>query len=937
MPGDDPTSARDWHTQTVEEALATLDATDRGLSSESAEARRARHGPNELPQPAPPSAVRTFLRQLRSPLSYVLLAAAAVSLAIGEPVDAAFIGVVLFVNAAIGGFQEWHAERSVQALQRLIRTRTTVLRDSEVELDSRELVPGDVVLLEAGGRVAADLRLLATNGLELDESTLTGESTPVTKSVLWTGDPSTPVVDRENLAFAGTTVTRGRGRGVVVATGSQTVVGELAGDVVGIQAGDPPLVHRMAQFTRTIGLAVVALAVAAVVLGVGFRGFGLFEMFLFAVALMVAAIPEGLPVSMTVALGVATRRMAGVGVIVRRMVAVEGLGSCTLIATDKTGTLTENLLTVRRVRLPSGESYDVTGQGYDPDGDLVATNPGMELDSDETLGTSAQPALERLARAARLCNEATLTEHDGEWHWRGDPTDVALLSFARKVERDGPRADDGLRSVAQIPFEPERRFAAAYYREGQGTVSTGRETGQTRVFVKGAPERVLDMCAWPSATVDTAADADDVNADTDTDIAAADDATETARRAATDLAKDGYRVLALAVGRLDGEFDPDDPPTPDGLTFLGFVGMRDPLRPGTQEAIASARRAGIEVSMLTGDHPETALAIARELGLASDSDEVLTGRELADMDEAGLREAVQRTRVFARVAPDQKLRIVEAAKAAGHFVAVTGDGVNDAPALQTANIGIAMGASGTDVARDTAELVLSDDDFATIVGGIRQGRIAYDNIRKVVYMLVSTNASEIVLVLLSLAAGLPLPLLPAQLLWLNLVTEGGQDIALGFEPEEGDVLDRPPRDPGEPIFDRLMVERTLLAAAVIGGAGFLTFRWLLDAGFAVAEARNALLLLMVLFENVQVGNSRSETRSLFRVSPTSNPLLLLSAVGALLLHVGALYVGPLQAVLETSPVALSLWLPLVGIALVLAAVMELHKLSWRARAGTGGS
>ena len=903
MATDPSTDSPAWHTLAATAVLEEVGSRERGLTDSEVAERQSKYGPNELPQPAPPSALLIFVRQFKSPLIYVLAVAAVVALAIGEYTDAGFIVVVLVSDAIIGAFQEYHAEQSIQALQELLRVRATVVRDgAAVEVDSTEVVPGDVVILEPGNRVPADTRLLNASGLEIDESTLTGESTPVTKEAEWTGDEATPVADRLNMAFAGSTVTRGRGRAVVVATGSDTVVGQLAQDVMAIEGGEPPLVHRMEEFTRTIGLAVLVLAILSIAIGVGFREYSFFEMFLFAVALMVAAIPEGLPVSITVALGVATRRMTRVGVLVRRMVAVEGLGSCTFIATDKTGTLTENELTVRRVQLADGATYDVTGQGYEPEGEVVGVADAPDPEGD--------PALGRAARAAVLCNEATLQQRDGEWTWRGDPTDVALLAFGRKLAWDRESALDRYEPVTTIPFEPERRFAASYNRDREGT---------DWVFVKGAPERVFELCAWPAA--------DGVDRDE-------------AQRMASALARDGYRLLALAEATLDTPVDPADPPSePSGLALIGFVGMIDPLRVGADRAIATARSAGIDVCMVTGDHPETALAIAQDLGLATDPEEVMTGRELASLEGEARARAIRETRVFARVSPDQKLKIVEAVQRTGHFVAVTGDGVNDAPALHTANIGIAMGESGTDVARDSSELVLSDDNFSTIVSGIEQGRIAYDNIRKVIYMLISTNASEIVLVLLSLLAGLPLPLLPVQLLWLNLVTEGGQDIALGFEPAEGNVLDRPPRDPDEPIFDRLMIERTALAAVVMGVVGFLTFKWFLDTGQSVEMARNGLLLLMVLFENVHVGNSRSETRSLFSLSPFSNPILLASAVVALGMHVGALYLGPLQAILDTAPVAPGLWVELLGLALILAVVMELHKVSWRVRTApqVGGS
>ncbi|MGQ4556630.1 HAD-IC family P-type ATPase [Halobellus sp. GM3] len=895
-----PAETVPWYTRSLSHVYEALDTDGGGLSSEDAASRRAEHGPNRLPKARPPTVWAIFLRQFKNPLIYVLGAAAVVSFAIGEETDAGFIAAVLLVNALVGGVQEWRAERSSQALQQLIRTRATVVRDGETrEVDGEELVPGDVVLLESGYRVPADVRLVSTHGLEVDESALTGESAPVLKDETWEGSDRALLGDRRNMAHAGTVVTRGRGRGVVVETGANTVVGRLAEDVTAVEGGQPPLVTRMERFTRAVGLVVLVAAAVTALLGVFLQQYDAVEMFLFAVALAVSAIPEGLPVGITVALGVASRRMATVGVIVRRLVAVEGLGSCTMIASDKTGTLTANELTVKRVQLPGERAFEVTGEGYAPEGRVVRDGHPPDPDvADE---------LSRLARASVLCNEGHLYQHDDGWTWRGDPTDVALLSFGRKLGWSRPSALEAYPPAEEIPFEPERRYAATFHREDDGTDGGGGAA----VFVKGAPERVLEMC---------------------TDAVDGTFSRAALERQAEELAHEGYRVLAVADGRLEAGIESGgQPPEPENLTFLGFLGLIDPLRPGVDAAITAARRAGIAVTMITGDHPETALAIARTLGLADSRAEVTTGDALVDAAPETLAEILETTRVFARVSPDQKLKIVEAARGAGHFVAVTGDGVNDAPALRQANIGIAMGKTGTDVARDAAELVISDDNFATIVAGIKQGRVAFDNIRKIIYLLISTGAGEVLLVLLSLAAGLPLPLLPVQILWLNLVTNGIQDVALAFEPEEGDVLDRPPRETDERIFNRIMIERVLVAALVIGVGGFATFVWLLEQGFSEAAARNHLLLLIVLFEVVNIGNARSETTSLFALSPLESPILLAGTVSAFLIHVGAMYLPPAQAVLGTAPVPAAQWLRLGGIALTIAVAIELHKLGWAAR------
>jgi P-type Ca2+ transporter type 2C len=888
-------SVSTWHAEPLPHVLDLLAASERGLDDAAAATRLAADGPNELPKARPPSALRIFARQFRNPLIYILAAAAAVSAAIGETVDAGFIVGVLLLNAAIGGIQELRAERSSHALQQLLRTTATVVRGGEIrDVDAAELVRGDVIWLEPGQRVPADVRLLTTHALEVDESLLTGESVPVAKDASWLGEADATLGDRSNMAHAGSMVGRGRGKALVVATGSHTVVGKLAIAVAGDAGGKPPLLVRLERFTRVIGIVVLIAAALVGLIGVAARGYAVTDMFMFSVALAVSAIPEGLPIALTVALAVATARMARRGVIVRRLAAVEGLGSCTLIATDKTGTLTCNELTVRAAILGDGSHVEVTGEGYAPVGDVFADA--------QPLSGAQREALRTLAHAVARCNEATLHHGDGAWVWRGDPTDVALLSFAGKA---GVRHEDSLDEapeVAAIPFEPDRKYAATFHQVGP----------VIEVYVKGAPERVLEMCAWPSP----------------------DAATRWADQA-REMAAAGQRVLGVAMGRLEGPVsDPDTPEEPSELQFLGLVGMIDPLRGGVREAIDACHHAGIDTTMITGDHPVTALAIARALGLASSPDQVISGADLGRLTEEELAELVTRIRVFARVSPDQKLDIVRAARRAGHFVAVTGDGVNDAPALRSANIGVAMGKAGTDVAREAAELVITDDNFATIVAGVEEGRAAYDNVRKVIYLLVSTGAAEVVMITLALIFGLPLPLLAVQLLWLNLVTNGIQDKALAFEPGDPEALDRPPRRPGERIFNRLMIERTLVAAAVMGGVSFAAFWWMLEAGWREAEARNAVLLLMVLFENVHIGNCRSETVSLLRMSPLKSPILLIGALAAFTTHVIAMHVPMTQRVLGTAPVSLDTWLVLAALALSVVIAIEIQKWIWRRRSGS---
>lgn len=878
---------RAWFAMPLPAVLDAVSAAEDGLSDDEAARRLAQHGPNVLPRRKPPTLFDILLRQFKSPLIYLLGIAAGVSLAIGEVKDAAFILGVLLINAIIGTVQEVRAERASEALQQLLRIRAAVRRSGRVlDVDAETLVPGDVVYLESGNRVPADLRLIAAKGLEVDESLLTGESVPVAKNAGWSGAADAVLADRLNMLHAGAMIATGRCHGVVTATGSKTEIGRLALDVLRSEGGRPPLVERMEVFTRRIALVVLLAATGVAVIGVALGRYSIEEMFMFGIALAVSAIPEGLPVALTVALAIGTTRMARRGVIVRRLSAVEGLGSCTLIASDKTGTLTCNELTVQQVRTPDGCVFEVTGQGFAPEGQFLIDDTPIDPDQ--------QAALADLARAVTLCNEAELLLRDGAWVWRGDPTDVAMLAMAHKLAWSRVASEERHPMVNEIPFEPERQFAASFNRDGD----------VVRTFVKGAPERVLSMLA------------------PEQDAAAL-------LAMARDMAEAGYRVLAVAQGAApDGLTASDTPPEPVGLTCLGLVGMIDPLRPGVREAIAAAQDAGVATIVVTGDHPLTALAIARELGLATRADEVVSGADLVAATPESLPDIIQRTRVFARVAPHQKLEIVNAARASDHFVAVTGDGINDAPALRAANIGVAMGKSGTDVAREAAELVISDDHFGTIIAGIEEGRIAYNNIRNVIYLLISTGAAEVVLVTLALLFGSPIPLLPVQLLWLNLVTNGIQDVALAFEPGIGDERHSPPRPPRESIFNRLMIERTLVAALFMGIVGFGLFRWCLAAGWSEAAARNALLMLLVLYENFHVFNCRSETRSAFLMSPLRSPVLMLGVVAAFSIHVAMTYLPMGNRLLSTVPIDAELWLLLLTLSLPILLVMELHKLSW---------
>ncbi|MEJ1996279.1 MAG: HAD-IC family P-type ATPase [Limibacillus sp.] len=853
-----------WQALSGEDALMLLESRREGLDSQEAAQRRKRFGLNILPRRQPPGWGAILLRQFTNPLVLLLIAAATISLIVGEGEDAAFIAVVLIFNAGVGAAQEKGAEQSAAALHRYMESHVRVLRPGgEERIVASLLVPGDIVALESGDSVPADLRLLESQRLSIDESLLSGESQAVAKDAKLLLPHEALLTDSCNLAFAGSSVNGGRALGLVVETGAKTQIGHISSALQSTSEQPPPLVLRITRFTRRLSIASVVI-VAIIALADYMRGAELVEVFITAVALAVAAIPEGLPIAITVALSIASRRMAQHNVIVRALPAVEGLGACTLIASDKTGTLTENRLTILR-------AYTA-------------------LDGHKTLNGRKSPSCESLhalLRAGLLCNDAQISGEETI----GDAVDRAFLTAAR---------DQGLMVTAErgkwprlygIPYEPERRYQATFHRQ------EGAQTSRLLACVKGAAEVVLPLCENVSEESHAVADA---------------------------LASEGLRVIAVASGELsEAEAHITEQP-PRGLRFLGFVGLSDPLRKGAQQAVSDCARAGVRVCLVTGDHPRTALAIAQSLGLAQTEEEILTGSDLHSEDPM-LEERICAARVFARVEPLQKLRIVESLMAAGHYVAVTGDGVNDAPALRSANIGVAMGRSGTDVARSAADLILTDDAFSSIVAGIEQGRIAYDNVRRVTLLLLATGFGEIVLFLLALIVGLPLPLFAVQLLWLNLVTNGIQDMALAFEKGEPDTLDRSPRPPSEPLFDRRMAEQVGLAGLYMGCSAFLVYGLSLHWGWGETQARSATLLMMVLFENVHALNCRSERRSILRLPLSGNPLLVLSIAGALGLHLASAWIPWLGDTLDIVPPTWEALALLIPLALGLVLLMESYK------------
>lgn len=895
-PGDGEASReqRAWHAIEVDEVVEEFDTDlDAGVSSDDAQQRLERHGPNEVAREEGTPWWRTLVSQFQNPLIYILMVAGVVAILLGELIDAGFIVAVLVLNAAIGFYQERQAEKSVQSLMELVSPDATVVRDGEERsIEAREVVPGDVVLLESGDRVPADIRLSTARSLQVDESLLTGESTTVDKHTDPVDDDAA-LAERTGMVFNGATVSSGRGRGVVVATGGTTELGKIAEQMRETADLDSPLQQRMGRLANIIGIVIAASVVLTFVIGL-LLGIELQEMFLVAAALAVAAIPEGLPIVVTVALALGVRRMARRNAIVRNLPAVETLGSTSLIGADKTGTLTQNQMTVKAVW--------AAGERYDPDDEDVPAEPG-DAERVDPPGPDAEPRL--LAQLAGvLANESDLELTDDGVELDGDSTETAFLLDAA---RHGFLPDDCREQWADegdIPFESERRYSAAF---------RGLD-GDHYVFVKGAPERVLEMCS------EFAGD-DDLDADQ-------------VREVAEEMAREGLRVLATAYRKLSGAPDPESPDEPDGLTFLGLHGLYDPPRDGVKEAIEGCQRAGQRIIMITGDHAATARAIARQIGIVVDDEaEVLTGSDLDDMSEDELEDRLPEVAVFARVSPEHKSKIVDAAHALGHVVAVTGDGVNDGPALKNADIGVAMGDAGTDVAREAADMVLTDDNFVSIHDAVEEGRITFDNVRKVTFFLVATGLGTFLVVPISIFVGWPLILVPAQLLWANLVTKGLQDLSLAFEPGEPDVLEHPPRSRDEPVITAQLWWRTAIVGVVIAAGTLFMFEWAQrQPDLTLDQQRTVALSTLVVFQALHLFSSRSELRSVFQMSPISNRFLVLAQLGALVVHVGALYLGFTQFILRVEPIPLDAWLWIVLVSLSVLVVVEIDKLIRRRRA-----
>ncbi len=895
MEHQDTIAQKQWQALRKEEIFSKLKTSEKGLKQQEVKKRLGFYGENKLPEGKKVTLLQIILHQLLNPLIFILVAAAVASVAIGEGKDAIFIFLVIFINSALGTYQEFNAERSASSLQKLMKIKARVRREGkETEVPSEEIVPGDIVLLESGMKVPADMRLLEVSGLEIDESFLTGESISAKKQIA-TLQQNLGVAERTNMAFAGATVMKGRGLGVVVCTGIDTQVGKISQDVTESASAKPPLVQRMEKFIKQISIFIIVLSIIlAVILRI--QGMDLTAIFFFVVALVVSAIPEGLPVALTVALSIAAKRMAKRNVIVRKLTSVESLGSCTVIASDKTGTLTVNEQTAKIVQLPNGSLYTIEGQGYNGEGKVVDSQGKL-------IEISENDEIKKIARIAVFANEGSLSKENDKWLYYGDAMDVALLGMSYKLGVKPKKWLKEEKPIGKIPYESERKFSASFYNV-KNSVFIG---------VKGAVETILDFCTIMSVNGETKRiDKDKILAD------------------AEYLAKNGYRVLAFASGEYKEYqkkevYEAEDIPS---LTFYGLVGFIDPLRSEAKISVKQCREADIKVIMITGDHPETAGTIARELGIADESTSVVTGQMLAEADPAdspAYEQLVASTTVFARVSPSQKLEIVDVLIRKREFVAVTGDGVNDAPALKRANIGVAMG-SGTDVAKEVGSMIVVDDNFSSIVAGVEEGRFAFDNVRKVIYLLISTGTAEIILFLASIFAGLPLPLLAVQLLWLNLVTNGIQDVALAFEGGEPGAMKRSPRKPSEKIFNPLMINQTIVSGATMG---FIVFGlwYYLNTYTQIDEihARDLILLLMVFMQNFHAFNCRSESASVFKVPLKRNIILVIGVIAAQGIHILSMQIPFMQDILRIEPISFNEWLYILILAIPMILVMEVFK------------
>ncbi|MDZ4201098.1 MAG: cation-transporting P-type ATPase [Gallionella sp.] len=886
-----PTSGNhNWHSQTAAEVLGTVDTKPEGLSHDQAGQRLEQHGPNRLTPAQRRGPLMRFLLQFHNVLIYVLLAAAGVTALLAHWVDTAVIVGVVVINAIIGFIQEGKAEQAMEAIRRMLSPEATVLRDGKrIVVAAETLVPGDIVLLASGDKVPADLRLLSAKNLRIEEAALTGESTAVEKNIAAV-DAHASLGDRFCMAYSSTLVVYGQGMGVVVATADDTEIGRISAMLQEVETLTTPLLRQMETFGRWLTGAILALAALAFLFGWLVHSFGLGDMFLAAVSMAVAAIPEGLPAVLTITLALGVQRMAGRNAIVRRLPAVESLGAVTTICTDKTGTLTRNEMTVQRA-ITAAQVFEVSGAGYAPHG-------GFAIDGSEANLTEHEYVFD-LLRAGLLCNDAALNETDGQWHVAGDPTEGALIPLALKAGMDAQFEHGELPRIDHIPFESEHRFMATLHHD---------HSGHAFIFVKGAVEQVLAMCHLQR----------EIGEDATLNLPYWQE-----RMAETGAL--GQRVLALAMKAVDqGQRELNFADMEGGYTLLGMVGISDPPRDEAISAVRDCKAAGIRVKMITGDHADTARAIAGQLGIGNG--QALTGIELDAMDDESLRQAVRDVDVFARSSPEHKLRLVTAMQANGEIVAMTGDGVNDAPALKRADIGVAMGRKGTEVAKEAAEMVLADDNFATIAHAVQEGRTIYDNIKKAIVFIMPTNGGQAGIVLIAILFGMTLPITPVQILWVNMVSAVTLALALSFEKAEPDVMRRAPRAASEPILSGFMIWRIVFVSVLLAAGALGLFLWEIARGDSIESARGVAVNALVMGEIFYLFNCRYLTAPVRGWRDfTGNRYVLLSIGALLLLQAAFTYLPFMQKMFGVAAFDAAAWALIACFGVLLFVVIEIEK------------
>lgn len=888
----------EWYNKSKEELLSELDTSmDNGLTTSEVESRLSKYGHNELKEEEKKSLMSKIIAQFSDFLILILIGAAVVSIVVGEVKDAIVILSIVIVNAFLGIYQEGRAEKSLEALKKMASPNAKVIRNGHTEIvPANTLVPGDVVIIETGDIIPADLRLVESSNLKIEEASLTGESVPVEKdsSALFEGEMS--LGDRANMSYMSTIVNYGRGKAVVVGTGANTEIGKIATMIQSFEDESTPLQKKLNQLGKILGT--ITLIVCVLVFGIGMlQKRGLLEMFMTAISLAVAAIPEGLPAIVTIVLALGMNKMVERNAIVKKLLAVETLGSTSVICSDKTGTLTQNEMTVVKVYVDD-KIIDVTGGGYEPKGDFIVDGSKVQVDANSNFNT--------LLSAAVLVNDAQLEKTNEGYRILGDPTEGALVTLAGKANMIKESMNSSYPRIEELPFDSDRKMMSTFHKD--------YIPNKVVSFTKGAPDIIINRCNYISINNNVVPFTDELK--------------KKALDANSSFAKSALRVLAFAYKEYDtlpADISPDI--NEADMTFIGLSGMIDPPRPEAKEAIKLCKQAGINTVMITGDYKETAFAIAKDLGMAEHEDQAMMGAELNKLSDDELREVVKNTKVYARVSPEHKVRIVSALKDNGDITAMTGDGVNDALALKKADIGVSMGITGTDVAKNTAEMILTDDNFASIVSAVEEGRIIFSNIKKFVFFLLSCNIGEIFLVFVSILLGWEVPLLPIQLLWLNLVTDSFPALALGVEKGEPDIMDQKPRDPNESIIDRSMMISILFQSIAVAGGSLLAYYWAMNRyPDSLLHARTITFATLITAELLRAFSSRSQKYSLFKIGIFTNKTMVLATGFAFALLLVVLYVPFLQGIFYTFPLGLVDWEIVLSFAFIPLVIGEVVKI-----------